>query len=164
LKKFLLVVLAALILTSCSNSTSSTPEPSPKPITNADLAEQVTELYRQIDASFAESFASGIDFIIANNYPGAFDPTALQACALAKQPYLGDNVTGGVPRVDTLELVPNWIGKQSAAADWLLSGKQIDGNVYKFDLEIDLEIIESQIVEANGQVFLLYGWCDDFNN
>jgi hypothetical protein len=164
LRKLLLAVLAGLILVGCGSSDAPIDKPIAEPITTAEIAVQVAELYRQIDANFAQSFAAGIDFIIANNYPGAFDPTALQACALAKEPYLGDNVTGGVPRVDTLELIPNWVGKQSSAADWLLSGKQIDGNVYKFDLEIDLEIIESQIVEANGQVFLLYGWCDDSNN
>jgi hypothetical protein len=161
LRNLLFAIFAAFLLSGCSGSEL---EPTPKSLDTLDLAKQVTQLYQEIDESFATSFSSGLDFIIANNYPGAFDPTALQACALAKQPYIGETVTGGVPRVETLQLIPNWIGKESTAADWLLAGKTVDGNVYKFDLEIDLEIIEAQIVEANGQVFLLYGWCDDFNN
>lgn len=147
------------LLAGCSSIATA---PSDPPVeTDRDIATAVTVLYEQVNAAFAEGFAQGIDFVIANNYPGAFDPAALQSCALAKQPYLNEAVNIGLPRVETLELVPNWIGSQSTAADWLLAGKLIDGDVYKFDLEIDLEILSNEIVAVNGQVFLLYGWCDD---
>ena len=153
-------LVMALFLAGCTsasqigNSTSSEPSAS-------EVAAKVTQLYLDIDKSFSQSFASGIDFIIANNYPGAYDPVALQECAVAKQLYLGEEVTAGKPRVDTLTEVPNWIGRESNAADWLLAGETISGKVYEFDLEIDLEIIKSQVVLADNQVFLLYGWCDD---
>lgn len=159
-KLFSLIV--ALGLVSGCGSDAAAPLSSPnESSTVSDIAVDVANLYKQADAAFAQGFAQGIDFVIANNYPGAYDPAALQSCALAKQPYLSEIVTVGSPRVETLELVQNWVGSQSAAADWLLAGKSIDGNVYRFDLESDLEILSSEIVEANGQVFLLYGWCDD---
>lgn len=161
--RIILLGLTALLLAGCS-STSTQPDDAVVELTPDQLADRVTELYQQIDAAFDESFAAGIDFVIANNYPGAFDPTALQQCALAKQPFLGDNVTGGVPRTDTLELIPNWVGPDTGAADWLLAGKTIAGEVYQFDLEVDLEIIKGQLVVAEGEVFLLYGWCDGQTN
>ncbi|MDA0274421.1 MAG: hypothetical protein O2902_03690 [Actinobacteria bacterium] len=159
MRKLLSVIVALGLLAGCS---SNVPAPSNSLAETApDIATAVTELYEQVNAAFAEGFAQGIDFVIANNYPGAFDPAALQSCALAKQLYLNEDVNIGLPQVETLELVPNWVGSQSAAADWLLAGKSIDGDVYKFDLEIDLEILSSEVVAVNGLVFLLYGWCDD---
>lgn len=156
--------MALILLTGCGHDANAPIDSTMQTTTKIDAATAVTKLYEQADAAFAEGFAQGIDFIIANNYPGAFDPAALQSCALAKQPYLSENISVGAPRIETLELVPDWVGNQSAAADWLLAGKSIDGNVYKFDLEIDLELIKAEIVEANGQFFLLFGWCDDFVN
>ena len=159
MQKLLSVIVTLGLLAGCGSNASA---PSDSPAETApDIATAVTELYEQVNTAFAEGFAQGIDFVIANNYPGAFDPAALQSCALAKQPYLNEDVNIGLPRVETVELVPNWVGSQSAAADWLLAGESIDGDVYKFDLEIDLEILSSEIVAVNGQVFLLYGWCDD---
>lgn len=164
MRKLLSVIVALGLLAGCG-SNAAAPSGSPMATaTAADIAAAVVELYDQGNAAFAEGFAQGIDFVIANNYPGAFDPAALQSCALAKQPYLNENVNIGLPRVETLELVSNWVGSQSGAADWLLAGESIDGDVYKFDLEVDLEIISSEIVAVNGQVFLLYGWCDDATN
>lgn len=149
-------------------STTSSPVESVDPISPSieitEIAAQVTKLYQEIDLAFDESFAAGIDYVIANNYPGAFDPVALQECALVKQPFLGDSVTGGVPRVETLELVSSWVGEESNAADWLLGGQTISADVYRFDLEVDLEIITAEVAVANGQVFLLYGWCDAQSN
>lgn len=169
--KQLIAISLAVILVGCSSNQTAGPTQQPDQETSAtaslsvaEVGEQVTKLYQEIDAAFDQSFAAGIDFVIANNYPGAFDPIALQTCAFEKEPLLGDNVTGGVPRVETLELIPNWVGRDSGAADWLLAGETIAGNVYKFDLEIDLEIITGEVVEADGQVFLLYGWCDDQPN
>lgn len=167
------IFVAALItlLVGCSNPMSeqqdkpSQPNPdAPITLDITEIENQVAELYQDIDAAFDESFVAGIDFVIANNYPGAFDPAALQECAFAKEPFLGDNVTGGLPRTETLKLIPDWVGRDSGAADWLLAGKTISGDVYEFDLEVDLEIITGQIVVEDGQVFLLYGWCDDQRN
>jgi len=158
------VVIVLILLAGCSRDANAPIDSTIQTTTKSDVATGVAKLYEQVDAAFARGFAQGIDFIIANNYPGAFDPAALQSCALAKQPYLSENMSVGTPRIETLELVPDWVGNQSAAADWLLAGKLIDGNVYKFDLEIDLELIKAEIVKANGQFFLLFGWCDDFVN
>lgn len=147
----------------CSANSTEPPQ-STTELTQTEIASLVSQLYQDIDTAFDDSFATGIDFVIANNYPGAFDPAALQQCAFAKEPLLGDDVTGGLPRTETLKLVPNWVGRDSGAADWLLAGKSIDGDVYEFELEVDLEIITGQIAVADGQVFLLYGWCDDQRN
>jgi len=157
----LCVLVLLVLLSGCGSGATSSDSGQGEVVSQDQLALQVSDLYDQIDLAFTTSFAAGIDFIIANNYPGAFDPTALQACALAKQPYLGDQITAGEPRLETLTEVPNWVGRESSAADWLLAGKTISGKVYEFDLEIDLEIIKAQVVQADNQVFLLYGWCDD---
>jgi len=153
-------LLLFVLLAGCSGSENNAPSTT-SDLDKKQLANQLTELYDQIDLAFTRSFAAGIDFIIANNYPGAFDPAALQACALAKQPYLGNQVTAGRPIPRTLSEVPNWVGRESSAADWLLAGKTISGKVYEFDLEVDLEIIKAQVVQEDDQLFLLYGWCDD---
>lgn len=162
------IISLSLIFSIAGCASTSSPvesvDPPPAPIEITEIAAQVTKLYQEIDLAFDESFAAGIDFVIANNYPGAFDPVTLQECALVKQPFLGDNVTGGLPRVETLELVPNWIGEETNAADWLLGGQTLSAEVYRFDLEVDLEIITAEVVVADGQVFLLYGWCDAQSN
>ena len=105
------ILSLALIFSVAGCSSTSSPvdsvDPPPAPIEIAEIAAQVTKLYQEIDLAFDESFAAGIDFVIANNYPGAFDPVALQECALVKQPFLGDNVTGGLLRVETLKPAPN---------------------------------------------------------
>lgn len=159
--KFLRVIkciFLVLLLTGCGSGSAKPSNPVAE-LTQVEIASMVAQLYQEIDAAFDESFAAGIDFVIANNYPGAFDSVALMECASAKEPFL-DDVTGGFPRVDTLTLQPNWTGQDSGAADWLLAGKSILGDVYEFDLEVDLEVITGQIVVENGTVHLLYGWCD----
>lgn len=162
LKNHLLVASLSLVMALVACTTETQIEtPIPDVLTRAELEAQVADIYDQIDKKFDISFETGIDFVIANNYPGAFDAEKLKKCAYEKLPYLGDNVTGGKPRVETLTLIPDWVGRESAAADWLLSEKQIPAEVYRFDLEVDLEIITAEVAVYEGRVYLLYGWCDD---